>query len=177
MVFYNRSTGALKMANLADWKVTTIEGGDGKVDTGRHIGAAVGPDGTLHIAYSNSDGQLYYRNVKGTTVSKAELVDDGNRGTAMVTDYHQVGAGATLIVDDVGPVIAYQDSTAGTLEVARKVASWSRKTVGAEPGINRGYYPQIFKFGGKWWVSDVVYDRAADALSSLRFTDLSTTTP
>lgn len=177
VVFYNRSTGALKMANLADWKVTTIEGGDGKVDTGRHIGAAVGPDGTLHIAYSNSDGQLYYRNVKGTTVSKAELVDDGNRGTAMVTDYHQVGAGATLIVDDVGPVIAYQDSTAGTLEVARKVASWSRKTVGAEPGINRGYYPQIFKFGGKWWVSDVVYDRAADALSSLRFTDLSTTTP
>jgi hypothetical protein len=74
-------------------------------------------------------------------------------------------------------VIAYQDSTAGTLEIARKAMTWSHKTVGAEPGLSRGYYPQVFKFDGKWWASDVVYDRNADALTTLRFTELIPQTP
>ena len=30
LVFYNRATGALKMATGTDWKVTTLDGGDGK---------------------------------------------------------------------------------------------------------------------------------------------------
>ena len=74
-------------------------------------------------------------------------------------------------------MIAYQDSTSGTLEIARKTTTWSRKSVSAEPGQNRGYYPQLFKFDGKWWASDVVYDRNADALTTLRFTDLTAQQP
>ena len=176
LVFYNRATGALKLASGADWKVTTIDGGDGKNDLGRHLGATLSSDGTLHVAYSSPEGRLFYKSVKGTTVSKAELVDDGSR-TLPSPDTHQVGAGATIIVDDSGPVIAYQDSTAGTLEIARKAMTWSHKTVGAEPGLSRGYYPQVFKFDGKWWASDVVYDRNADALTTLRFTELTAQTP
>jgi hypothetical protein len=176
LVFYNRATGALKLASGADWKVTTLDGGDGKNDLGRHIGAALGTDDTLHVAYSSPEGRLYYRSAKGTMLGKVELVDDGSR-TMPTPDIHQVGAGATLILDEAGPVIAYQDSTSGTLEIARKTTTWSRKSVSAEPGQNRGYYPQLFKFDGKWWASDVVYDRNADALTTLRFTDLTTQQP
>lgn len=176
LLFYNRATGALKVASGTDWKVTTLDGGDGKTDMGRHIGATLAADGTLHVAYSDSDGRLYYRTVKGMTISKSELVDDGSRKLP-TPDIHQVGAGATIAIDDNGPVIAYQDSTAGTFELARKAMTWSHKTIGAEPGLNRGYYPQMFKFDGKWWASDVVYDRNADALTTLRFTDLSGVTP
>ncbi len=176
VVFYNRAAGALKMATGADWKVTTLDGGDGKVDTGRHVGATLASDGTLHVAYSDADGRLYYKTAKGMTIGKAEQVDDGNR-TMPTPDVHAVGAGATIVLQDSGPIIAYQDSTAGTLEIATKAMSWSHKTVGAEPGLSRGYYPQLFKFGSKWWVSDVVYDRNADALTTLRFNELSQITP
>ncbi len=176
LVFYNRATGALKMATGTDWKVTTLDGGDGKVDTGRHVGAFAASDGTLHVAYSDADGRLFYKNAKGTMIGKAELVDDGNR-TMPTPDVHSVGAGATVVMGDSGPVIAYQDATAGTLEVAQKAMSWTHKTVGAEPGLSRGYYPQLFKWNSKWWVSDVVYDRNADALTTLRFSELSQLTP
>lgn len=176
VVFYNRSTRALKTAESSDWKATTIDGGDGKTDTGRHIGALWAADGTLHVAYSDTEGRLYYRSIQGTTASPTELVDDGARSLPS-PDVHVVGAGATVALVAGVPTIAYQDSTAGTLEVAQKNGSWMRISVGAEPSQNRGYYPQLFEFDNKWWVSDVVYDRNADVLTTLRFTALPPVTP
>jgi len=176
LLFYSKKAGALRMATGDDWKVTTLSGGDGKTDTGRHIGAQFGEDGTLHLAYSDVEGRLFYQTVNGTTVSPAEVVDDGVR-TQPSPDVHAVGAGATLVLGANGPLIAYQDSTAGTLEVAQKSASWTHQTLGGEATQSRGYYPQVFQFSGKWWISDVVYDRNADVLASLRFTELTDITP
>ena len=61
VVFHNNATGAVKMAAAPDWKVVTLDGGDGKVHVGDYIGAAVATDGTLHVAYGDKDGRLLYR--------------------------------------------------------------------------------------------------------------------
>lgn len=171
LLFYNRGTGALKVASGAEWKVTALQGGDGKSDVGRYIGAAIGSDGTVHVAFSNSEGKLYYASYKGsvTMMPKAELVDDGVR----MSDEHAVGAGATLFLDGDKPVIAYQDSTTATLEVARReMTGWTKKMLAGTAGVSRGYYPQAVNLGSKWWVLDVVYDRKADALTQIQFSGL-----
>lgn len=171
LLFYNRVAGALKVASGMDWKLTTIEGGDGKSDLGRHIGAAIGSDGTVHIAFSTADSKLMYRAYKpgAMMMPKSELVDDGVR----MGDSQSVGAGATLYLDADKPVIAYQNSTSGTLELARRDMAgtgWTKKTLAGAAGISRGYYPQAVNFGGKWWVLDVVLDRKADAFAQIQFT-------
>ena len=174
LLFYNHTTGALKLASGADWKVTTLEGGDGMLDTGRYIGATLGTDGTLHMTFSNADSQLWYRSWKAGTMTKSELVDDGNRAVMMTTESHSVGAGAVIFLDAGLPAVAYQDSTAGTLELARRDAmgKWTHKTAAGAPGKSRGYFPQAIKWNEKWWLLDVVYDRAAPALSGIQFTAL-----
>lgn len=169
LVYYSRSSGALRLASGADWKAVTLAGGDGKSDLGRYIGAALGDDGTLHIAFSSADGRLFYQTAKAGVAKPPELVDDGSRTVAMSTEVHSVGAGAFLYLDGGKPVIAYQDSTAASLELARRDAMWTHKTVAAGAGASRGFYPQAVQLGGKWWLLDVGYDRAADALSSVHF--------
>jgi hypothetical protein len=169
LLFYSRAAGALRLASGSDWKVTTLEGGDGMNDLGRYIGGALADDGTLHVAFSSADGQLYYRSVKAGVMSSRELVDDGSRTVAMSTEQHSVGAGAYLYLNSGKPVIAYQDSTATTLEEATRDTKWSHKTVAPGSMGSRGFYPQAAQISGTWWLLDVVYDRAADALSSVHF--------
>lgn len=171
LLFYNRATGALKVASGTDWKVTVLQGGDGKTDAGRYIGAAIGSDGTVHVAFSSNEGKLYYTSYKGavTMMPKAELIDDGVRAG----DSHSVGAGAVLFLDGDKPVIAYQDATSATLELARRdTMAWTKKTLAGAATVSRGYYPQAVSLAGKWWVLDVVYDRKADALTQIQFTGL-----
>lgn len=170
LLFYNRVAGALRLASGADWKVVTVAGGDSKSDLGRYIGAALGDDGTLHVAYSSADGRLYYQSLKAGVPKPAEVVDDGMRTVAMTAEMHSVGAGAVLYLDGGKPVIAYQDSTSSTLEVARRDAAWTHKTVAGGMNTSRGFYPQAAQLGGAWWVLDVAYDRAGDAFTSVRFT-------
>ena len=170
LLYYDRNNGALRLTSGTDWKVVTLAGGDTKNDLGRYIGATIADDGTLHVAYSSADGRLFYLTVKAGKASAAELVDDGNRTVAMATEMHQVGAGAYLYLDGGKPVIAYQDSTSATLELARRDAAWTHKTVASGATVSRGFYPQAAQLGGKWWLIDVVYDRAADALTALGFT-------
>lgn len=171
LLFYNRVVGGLKVASGMDWKLTTLEGGDGKSDLGRHIGAAIATDGTVHIAFSTADSRLMYRAYKpgAMMMAKSELVDDGVR----MGDSQAVGAGATLYLEADKPVIAYQNSTSGTLELARRDMAgtgWTKKTLAGAAGISRGYYPQAVNLGGKWWVLDVVLDRKADAFAQIQFT-------
>lgn len=169
LLFYNRTAGALRLASGADWKVVTVAGGDSKNDLGRYIGAALGDDGTLHIAYSSADGKLYYQSAKAGVPKPAEVVDDGMRTVAMTAEMHSVGAGAWLYLDGGKPVIAYQDSTSSTLELARREAAWTHKTVAGGMNTSRGFYPQAAQLGGAWWLLDVAYERAADAFTSVRF--------
>ena len=174
LLFYNRAAGALKLATGPDWKVITLAGGDGKSDVGRYIGAAAAADGTLHVAYASADGKLSYRTVKAGVAGAVELIDDGSRTVTMTTESHQVGAGAYLFLDGDKPVVAYQDATAGSLEIARRDGTWKRTSLAAGgTARSRGYYPQSAVLAGRTWLLDVVYDRAREgALSQIEFSPL-----
>ncbi len=173
LVFHNAATGAVKLAAAPDWKVVTVDGGDGKVRVGDYIGAAVGSDGTLHIAYGDKDGRLLYRAWKDGMGSKVEVADSGIREVGGVQDVHLVGAGVQLFLDGDQPVVAYQDQTANSLEVARRgMTGWTHQTLSMTPDKSRGFYPQAVSNSGRFLIVDVVYDRMADALSGLAFSPL-----
>lgn len=173
VVFHNATTGAVKMAAAPDWKVVTVDGGDGKVRVGDYIGAAVASDGTLHIAYGDKDGRLLYRAWKDGMGSKVEVADSGLRDVGGVQDVHLVGAGVQLFLDGDQPVVAYQDQTANSLEVARRgMTGWTHQTLSMTPDKSRGFYPQAVNNSGRFLIVDVVYDRMADALSGIAFSPL-----
>jgi MYXO-CTERM domain-containing protein len=162
VVFHNRATGALKMAAGPDFAVKAIDGGDGKVDVGQHLGAGLSEDGTLHVAYVDAvSDRLLFRSVKDGTASMVEVVDDGLRGTGASREQHAVGAGAYVFLDGATPWVVYQDQTARSLEVATRSAGWSRQTKAMGEGQkSRGFYPQAVRFDGSWVLLDVTYDRA-----------------
>ncbi len=174
LVFYNRAKGALKLATGPAWSVMTVSGGDGKSDVGQQVGAKMGPDGTLHLAYADGAmSQLFYRTVMGGTPVAVESVDNGARTTADGSEQHLIGAGAVIFLDSDGPKIAYQDQTSGTLELATRGMGWMHETKGPGAMKSGGFYPQAVQLGGKWILLDVAYDHSGDApLSSVEFTPL-----
>jgi hypothetical protein len=173
VVFHNANTGAVKLAAAPDWKVVTVDGGDGKLRVGDYIGAAAAADGTVHIAYGHRDGQLLYRAWKDGTGSKVEVVDSGVRDVGGVQDVHFVGAGVQLFLDGDQPVVVYQDQTANSLDAARRgMSGWTRQGLSMTPDKSRGFYPQAVSHNGRFLIVDVVYDRMADALSGIAFSPL-----
>ncbi|HNN93863.1 MAG TPA: hypothetical protein PKI03_16385, partial [Pseudomonadota bacterium] len=173
VVFHNNATGAVKMAAAPDWKVVTLDGGDGRVHVGDYIGAAVATDGTLHVAYGDKDGRLLYRAWKDGMGTKVEIADAGLRDVGGVQDVHLVGAGVQLFLDGDQPVVVYQDQTANSLEVARRgMTGWTHQTLSMTPDKSRGFYPQAVNNAGRFLIADVVYDRMADALSGIAFSPL-----
>lgn len=174
VLYHDNSTGALMMASSADWKPTIVDGGDGKTRTGKAVSAIAAPDGKLHVAYGNDNHQLVYRSISSGTVGKIESVDDGARTVAGATETHWVGGGSSFLFIDGGqPVLAYQDQTSGSLEVSRRTdTGWTHGTVSMGGMTTRGGYAQGVSKDGKWLLLDVVYDRSADALSSVAFSPL-----
>ena len=174
LVFHDSSKGTLNVASGTDWKVTTLDGGDGKTAVGRGIGAAVAQDGTLHVAYGNSAQRLLYRKLSGGMLSEIEVIDDGMRNLGGLTENHFVGGGLHLFIDGTEPAVAYQDRTLGTLEVARRSGmGWAHGTLSPEDNQSHGYYPQAVMRDGRWLILDVVYTRTEDALfSSIAFSPL-----
>lgn len=174
VVYHDNSTGALMMASSADWKPSIVDGGDGKVRMGKAVSAVVAADGTLHLAYGNDNHQLFYRSVSSGKIGKSESIDDGVRMVAGLPETHWVGDGSSFLFLDGGqPALAYQDQTSGSLEVSRRSdAGWTHGTVSMGGMVTRGGYPQGVTKDGKWLLLDVVYDRSADALSSVGFSSL-----
>ena len=173
VVFHHANSGAVKLAAAPDWKVVTVDGGDGKVRVGDYIGAAPATDGTLHIAYGDRDGRVLYRAWKDGMGSKVEVVDSGLRDVGGVQDVHMVGAGVQLFLDGDQPVVVYQDQTANSLDAARRgMSGWTRQGLSMTPDKSRGFYPQAVSSNGRFLILDVVYDRMADALSGLAFSPL-----
>ena len=168
VLFHNNSVGAVKLAAAPDWKVVTVDGGDGKTHVGDYIGAAAAADGTLHIAYGDKDGRLLYRAWKDGMGSAVEVVDNGVRVVGGVQDVHWVGAGVQLFIDGDQPVVVYQDQTANSLDAARRgMSGWTRQGLSMTPDKSRGFYPQAVSNNGRFLILDVVYDRNADALSGI----------
>jgi hypothetical protein len=174
VVFHNRITGALKVASAPEFMPKAIDGGDGKVDVGQHLGAAMSSDGTLHVAYVDAVAdRLLFRSVKGGMSSPIEVVDDGIRGSGAMREQHAVGAGALVFLDGDAPRIAYQNQTAGTLELAARGTGWTHETKGPGGTRSRGYYPQAVQVEGKWYLLDVTYDRMREfPLSAVEFSPL-----
>lgn len=178
VVFHNRQTGALKYASGPELTVQPIDGGDGKVDVGQHLGAAISEDGTLHVAYVDAvRDRLLYRAIKdgpGSMPGALEVIDDGTRGSGAARESHAVGAGATLFIDGGAPRVAYQDQTANTLELATRGGNgWTLETKAGGGGKSRGYYPQAVQLDGKWVLLDVTYDRARETpLSAVEISPL-----
>ena len=173
VVFHNNNTGAVKLAAGPDWKVATVDGGDGKKHVGDYLGAAAAADGTLHIAYGDRDGQLWYRAWKDGMGGKVEVIDNGVRDVGGVQDVHWVGAGVQLFLDGDQPVVVYQDQTANALDAARRgMSGWTRQGLSMTPDKSRGFYPQAVSSNGRFLILDVVYDRMADALSGIAFSPL-----
>ncbi len=175
LLFHDKKNGLLKVASGANWQVSVLAGGNGAASAGKGIGAAASADGTLHVVYGDANHQVYYRTLKAGTLGSVELVDDGSRQVEGLSESHWVGGGLYLFLDGSQPVVAYQDQTAGSLEVARRgAAGWMHTTLGAGGKKTRGYYPQAVMKDGKWLVLDVVYDRAATALSFTAISSLPT---
>lgn len=164
VVFHNRVRGAVKMAVGPEFAVQVLDGGDGKVDVGQHLGAALAEDGTLHLAYVDALlDRLLYRAIRQGKATPVELADDGIRGAGMDRAQHAVGAGAMVFLDGGVVRVAYQDQTLGTLEVAtREPSGWSRRTLGPGGTRSRGYYPQVVRLGTQWIVLDLTYDRVRE---------------
>jgi hypothetical protein len=173
LLFRDQVAGAVKVASGSDWKVSTLAGGDGKVDVGQGIGAAISSDGTVHVAYGDASHQVRYQTLKGGQAGPVQLIDDGARTIGTTPEEHWVGGGIVLFLDSDQPVVAYQDQTAGSLESARRGAmAWTHQTQSPGGSRSRGSYPQAVSKDGKWLLLDVVYDRAADALSTVGFSPL-----
>ena len=175
-LFFNRTEGALKLAQGPEWKPVVVDGGSGAA-VGAHPGAVMAADGTMHIAYQDTQSdRVLYRSWKDGKGGKVEIADDGNRGQAPAREVHVVGAGAVVFLDASGaPQAVYQDQTAGTLELAQRASTgtWTVSTKATGNTRSRGYYPQVLKQGERLLVLDVQYDRTREApLSNVAFTAL-----
>jgi hypothetical protein len=163
LVFYDRIHGNVMMAKQAGgtWGAATIvagqaDGPNGPVDTGDvGVGLSLFVDsaGDFHTSYVNGfDETLLYQKISGTTVSPAEIVDDGvvPGGQAVI------GADSSIRVTSSGEIqIAYQDATNGEARWAQKTgAAWTKKKLDVEDFA--GGFNKVMEVGGNtqvltWW--------------------------
>ena len=131
------------------------------------VGASLFVDSAAswHVAYVDASQRVlrYLEVANGSTVGKAEVVDDGLGVDGVPFDdaWHAVGEDANIVVTDSGEVrIAYQDATAGTLRYAVGTPqsggghTWSIKVV--DDGNTTGFFPKLLTVGGEtkiatWW--------------------------
>jgi hypothetical protein len=119
-VYYNAVKRALMLSvegskNGNDFTESTLDGDVVGQDRGMWCAAAVGGDGTIHIAYQDALGdQLMYTSWNGTPGTPA-VVDDGQRPGDRT---HPVGAGSSIYVVGGEPVIAYQDGMTSDVYIA-----------------------------------------------------------
>ncbi len=167
LVFYDRTRGNIRAATNKGGKWTVTPGNaplDGYVGTtagdattgDRGVGATLAIDstGNWHVAYVDGlTEQLLYKFVPGGDLTKAapaQVVDDGlsSDGTAsgkFSDGVHVVGENAQLTISGSNVVIVYQDSTSGTLRIAKStggaMAKWTRSVV-TQDGF-AGFWPKV----------------------------------
>jgi hypothetical protein len=88
-----------------------------------------------------------------------EVIDDGMR----MDGPHPVGAGASLWTDGSSVRVAYQDQALSDLwQATRAGGTWTKSALAmGEPAY--GFYPHIVSDGAKLFLTQFVYDRAAQA--------------
>ncbi len=162
VVYYDREQGDLKLARESGgtFAVSFIDGNDPLTDVGQFAAAALAPDGTLHVAYQDAIGdRLLYKTVQGATAEMApEVVDDGLRADGQ----HPVGAGAAISADGSTVQVLYQDQQQAALMQAEKSGgAWGKPTTLRAGPKGYGFYPHVVSDGGTRYLTEFVYDRAA----------------
>ena len=162
IVYHDRVQGDLKLAAETApgmFMLSILDGNDAKTDVGQFATAAVAADGTLHVAYVDAIfDRLLYKSVKAGVMSPMpEVIDDGMRSDGP----HPVGAGVALWSDGATVKAAYQDQRVADLWLATRTGNnWGKGALkSGTPGY--GYYPHLVSDGGKVFLTQFVYDRAA----------------
>ena len=125
--YYDQPKRALTLAvedtkGASTFTETILDGNAVGADRGMWSSAAVGADGTVHVAYQDALGdQLMYTSWNGAP-GTPEIVDDGQRPGDRT---HPVGAAASIYVAGGVPSIAYQDGLASDVYVATKGTPWT----------------------------------------------------
>lgn len=133
--YYDQTKRALALAventrGSSTFTETILDGDAVGADRGMWASAAVGNDGTIHIAYQDALGdQLMYTTWNGTP-GTPEVVDDGQRPGDRP---HPVGASAAMYVYNATPTIAYQDGMTSDVYVATKTAAWTATPLAQGP--------------------------------------------
>ncbi len=133
--YYDQSKRALTLAvesgkGASTFTETILDGNRAGADRGMWSSAAVGTDGTVHVAYQDSLGdQLMYTTWNGSP-GTPELVDDGQRPGDRT---HPVGAAASIYLNGGVPSIAYQDGLASDVYVATKGGAWTTAPLAQGP--------------------------------------------
>ena len=162
IVYYDREKGNLKLALESApgmWTLSVVDGNDPTMDIGQFVSAQAAPDGTIHIAYEDAIGdRLLYKTVKGgMAMQMPEVIDDGMR----MNGPSPIG-GPAIFADGTMVRVVYQEQRLVDLWSASRVNNaWTKQALktGA-PGY--GFYPHVVSDGGKLYVTQFAYDRAAE---------------
>jgi hypothetical protein len=133
--YYDQVKRALTLAvedgkNTSTFTETILDGDRAGADRGMWSSAAVGTDGTVHVAYQDALGdQLMYTTWNGAP-GTPEIVDDGQRPGDRT---HPVGAAASMYLSGGTPTIAYQDGMVSDVYVATKGGTWTLTAVAPGP--------------------------------------------
>ncbi len=112
---------------------TVLDGNVAGRDVGLWASAAVGTDGTVHVAYQDALGdQQLYTTWTAAGPGVPQVVDDGQRSGDRP---HPVGAAAALVLAAGTPMIAYQDGMLADVMVATPsgAVSWSPAQLATGP--------------------------------------------
>ena len=165
VVYYDRELGDLKLAlegAPGSFTKSFIDGDDPLTDVGQFASPMVSADGTIHVAYVDAIGdRLLYKAVKGGMAGMSpEVIDDGMR----MDGIHPVGAGASLWTDGAAVRVVYQDQqTADLWQAARGGGGWGMPAPLHAGPAGYGFYPHLVSDGGNLYLTEFVYDRAAQA--------------
>ncbi len=172
VAYYHRTGGDLMFARQNDgaWQAPVIldgraENGDDLTDAGQFASIAIDAQDNVHIAYVDAvTDDLRYINL---TEGVSELVDDGIRPTPDGVSVNLVGDASAIIIDDEGVVrIAYQDTSAHQLMLARRIEGrWEVLSLagGGESYTGAyGFYNQHALVEGRSLVTTYRYHRQVD---------------
>ncbi len=167
LAYQDASNGQLRVALAEDggkFLPNVIDGKDPGANMGEFANAAYDGDGTLHLAYRDAIlGHLCYRSISASGTPSAQVVvDDGLRDDGP----HPVGASASIIADDAGVAILYQDQASSDLLLAQKGGAWSRADVRATDE-GSGFSSHVVSGKGQRYYSSWVFDRSATPIGRL----------
>jgi hypothetical protein len=147
--YYDRTRRALVLAvenarGTSMFTETVLDGDRVGADRGMWASAAVGGDGTVHVAYQDALGdQLVYTTWNGAP-GTPEIVDDGQR-TGDRT--HPVGAAASIYLVAGSPAIAYQDGLTSDVYLATRGGTWTTTSIASGPLLD-GFFIAATTFKG-----------------------------